>query len=298
MEWIEAWRHEALTAVFTALTGLGSVTFFLVAFTLGFWLVDRRVFLRVSLALMIAGLLNGLLKGVFQAPRPEEALWLVHANGWSLPSGHALIAATVWPWLARETRRPWTLPLAVLLALVVAASRVYLGVHFPRDIVTGLLIGGALSLALWWLADMAPAVWQQLRWIQKAALVAVPVTLLLWVLPVSGDGDDTAAKAGGALIGLALGADWERRNLRFRVARGWRMLGVAVVGLLGIFVLRLGLKAAFGALSFDPIAAAALRYGLIGLFLSAGAPWLFVRLGWCAREAAEPAALQCDAGDE
>ena len=222
MDWVLGWRHEALTPVFEGLTALGDATFFLVAFALGYWLLDRRVFLRVSVVLMATTLLNSLLKGVFQAPRPDESLRLVEASGWSFPSGHAMTAGAIWPWLARESKRLWTWPVAVLLALGIAASRVYLGVHFLHDVIVGLLLGVGLFLGLWWLADMTPAVWSELRWIQKLALVAVPVVLLLWVLPSSGDGDHTAASAGGALIGIALGADWERRRLRFLPPTGWR----------------------------------------------------------------------------
>ena len=286
LEWVIAWRHEALTPVFKGLSALGDSTFFLVAFALGYWLLDRRAFLRVSVVLMVTALLNSLLKGVFQAPRPDESLRLIEASGWSFPSGHAMTAGAIWPWLARESKRGWTWPVAVLLALGVAVSRVYLGVHFPRDIAVGLLLGVGLFVGLWWLADMAPAVWSELRWIQKAALVVVPVTLLLWVLPSSNDGDHVAASAGGALIGIALGADWERRRLKFLPPVGWRKLAAGILGLACIFGLRVALKAGLAATSMAETPSVALRYTLIALFLSALAPWLYVRLGWCQTEQA------------
>ena len=290
VDWVAGWRHEALTPIFEGLTALGDATFFLFAFTLGYWLLDRRVFLRVSLVLMITAVLNSLLKGVFQAPRPDESLRLVEASGWSFPSGHAMIAGAIWPWLARESnarpRRGWVhvgIWLgAMLLALGIALSRVYLGVHHPRDVAVGLLLGVGVFAGLWWLADMTPPVWSQLRWIQKASLVVVPVVLLLWILPSSGDGDDTLAKAGGALIGLVLGADWERRRLRFLPPHGWWRVAVGLVGVAGIFGLRVGLKALFE--GFEPTVGSTIRYVVIALFLSAVAPWLFVRLGWCATE--------------
>lgn len=282
MDWVVGWRHDSLTPIFKGLTALGEPTFFLVAFTLGYWLLDRRVFLRVSVVLMISALLNSVLKGVFQAPRPDDSLRLVEASGWSFPSGHAMIAGTIWPWLAREAGRVWFWPVAVLTALGIAASRVYLGVHYPRDVAAGLALGVATFAGLWWLADMMPPVWSQLRWMQKAALVVVPIALLVWVLPSSGDGDDTAVKAGGALIGLALGADWERRRLRFLPPTRWWKLAAGLVGLGIIFGLRVGLKALFAGL--DPALGGILRYALVALFLTAGAPWLFLRLGWCEEE--------------
>lgn len=284
MDRVLAWRHEALTPIFEVLTSLGEASFFLVAFALGYWLLDRRVFLRVSIVLMITALLNSLLKGVFQTPRPDESLRLVAASGWSFPSGHAMMAGAVWPWLAREARRIWLWPLAVLLALGVAASRVYLGVHHPVDVVLGLLLGAGVFAGLWWLAETTPAAWSELRSVQRAALVVVPVVLLLWVLPSSGDGDHTAATAGGALIGLVLGADWERRRLRFLPPPGWWKLAAGAVGLGGVFGLRAGLKPLLAATGLGDTAAISLRYALIALFLAAVAPWLFVRFGWSSRE--------------
>lgn len=284
MEWITAWRYEALTPVFEGLSFLGEATFFLAIFTLGYWLVDRRVFLRVSVVLMITAVLNSLLKGVFQVPRPDESLRLVVETGWSFPSGHAMIAGTIWPWLARESKRRWTWFVAALLALGIAASRVYLGVHFPLDVIVGLLLGVGLFVGLWWLAEMMPAVWAELPWRHKAALVVVPIVLLVWVLPNSGDGDQTMAKAGGALIGLVLGADLERRRLRFCPPRGWWKLAAATLGLVGIFGLRFGLAEAFHAAGFAVTWADTFRYVMIAFFLSAVAPWIFVRLGWCPTE--------------
>ena len=280
------WRREALTPVFEGLTALGDATFFLIAFALGYWLLDRRVFLRVSVVLMVTVLLNSLLKGVFQAPRPDASLRLVEASGWSFPSGHAMSAGAIWPWLARESRRWWTWPIAIIVALGIASSRVYLGVHYPRDVAVGLLLGIGLCFALWGLADMLPAVWSELRWIQRLALVTVPVVLVLWILPSSGDGDHTAATAGGALLGITLGADWERRSLRFAPPAGWRKFAAGLMGLTAIFGLRHVLKVLIAGTSLGATPAVGLRYFVIALFLSAGAPWLFVRLGWCRRESA------------
>ncbi|MDA8019765.1 MAG: phosphatase PAP2 family protein [Thermoanaerobaculia bacterium] len=279
------WRHDALTPLFRGLTALGDATFFLVVFTLGYWLLDRLVFLRVSVVLMITALFNSLLKGVFQAPRPDISLRLVDAPGWSFPSAHAMIAGAIWPWLAREGKRGWLWPPAVLIVLGIATSRVYLGVHYPHDVAVGVLIGASMFLGLWWLADPAPDVWTELRWLQKVALVVVPVTSLLWVLPSAGDGDESVAAAGGALIGIVLGADWERRHVRFLPPVGWRKLAVGLVGLTVIFALRASLKALFGEIDLDPAFATALRYAAITLFLAALGPWLFVRFGWCGTEA-------------
>jgi len=109
--------------------------------------------------------LYALAKLVVQRPRPHIIPRLMHGAGWySYPSGHSMLAPIifglgiiVWaaPWPSPAVRRA-ALALAALLALGIGFSRVYVGVHYPSDVVGGLLLGTAWSaLALLW--------WERLR---------------------------------------------------------------------------------------------------------------------------------------
>ena len=109
--------------------------------------------------------LYALAKLVVQRPRPHIIPRLMHGAGWySYPSGHSMLAPIifglgiiVWaaPWPSPALRRA-ALALAALLALGIGFSRVYVGVHYPSDVVGGLLLGTAWSaLALLW--------WERLR---------------------------------------------------------------------------------------------------------------------------------------
>jgi len=109
--------------------------------------------------------LYALAKLVVQRPRPHIIPRLMHGAGWySYPSGHSMLAPIifglgiiVWaaPWPSPALRRA-ALGLAALLALGIGFSRVYVGVHYPSDVVGGLLLGTAWSaLALLW--------WERLR---------------------------------------------------------------------------------------------------------------------------------------
>ena len=115
----------------------------------------------VLLAAAGSGALNVVFKTLFMRERPQ--LWprLAEVHGWSFPSGHAMGSATlmlllvIWAWPGR-----WRYPvlcLAVLFALLVGGSRVYLGVHWPSDVVAGWLLAVAwvLGVAVW-----MPRQWQ------------------------------------------------------------------------------------------------------------------------------------------
>jgi undecaprenyl-diphosphatase len=105
--------------------------------------------------------LYGLAKLAVQRPRPHVIPRLMHGAGWySYPSGHSMLAPItfglgiiVWaaPWPSPALRRG-ALALAALLALSIGFSRVYIGVHYPSDVVGGLLLGTAWSALalLWW----------------------------------------------------------------------------------------------------------------------------------------------------
>lgn len=105
--------------------------------------------------------LYALAKLAVQRPRPHVIPRLMHGGGWySYPSGHSMLAPIifglgiiVWaaPWPSPALRRA-ALALAALLALAIGFSRVYIGVHYPSDVVGGLLLGTAWSALamLWW----------------------------------------------------------------------------------------------------------------------------------------------------
>lgn len=110
--------------------------------------------LAFSVALTQAAV--ALVKALVSRPRPPAADALSVASGFSFPSGHAATSAALYVTLAflaaRACRGPAraTIVLAgTLLVLAVGASRVYLGVHYPTDVVAGWLTGGAVALASW-----------------------------------------------------------------------------------------------------------------------------------------------------
>jgi undecaprenyl-diphosphatase len=136
------------------LTSLGGV---LLRNLIALGAITALLFLRlrreaVLLALTVAGawLVEGAIKSLVGRPRPEIVPHLTEAGGASFPSGHAFNSAVVYIAIAlafatlsaRESVRLTVIGTAIVLSLVVAWSRVWLGVHFPSDVLAGWL-GGA-----------------------------------------------------------------------------------------------------------------------------------------------------------
>ncbi|MEA3015472.1 MAG: undecaprenyl-diphosphatase [Sphingomonadales bacterium] len=145
------WLRSAMID-FTALGGPPVLTL-LTVFAVGYLLAVRRAATAVFVAVSVTGgaVLGILLKSLFVRPRPEIVPHLVDVQSASFPSGHALNSAIVYLTLGallartQSSRRvkAYLLGAAILLTLIVGSSRVYLGVHWPSDVVAGWCVGAA-----------------------------------------------------------------------------------------------------------------------------------------------------------
>jgi undecaprenyl-diphosphatase len=102
-------------------------------------------------------LLNGILKEFFARPRPQVVPHLREVMSLSVPSGHALTSAAVFLTLGallmrvaeRRLVKFYIMTVAIMATLLVGATRVYLGVHYPTDVLAGWLIGVSWALFCW-----------------------------------------------------------------------------------------------------------------------------------------------------
>jgi undecaprenyl-diphosphatase len=152
-DWVLAHRAGALTQVMVNASRFGSTpSLIVIAVAVTAWLVwrGRRADAALVLGVTAGGLaLAPLLKLVVERPRPALSEHVVAVNSWSYPSGHSLNSMVVLGLLTvlavRErpgrARRALPAALGAFLIVLVGFSRVYLGVHYPSDVLAGWLIG-------------------------------------------------------------------------------------------------------------------------------------------------------------
>jgi membrane-associated phospholipid phosphatase len=165
VQWARARRSPLLDRLFSAVTATGEPWALALAGVLMAlrWLRGHREADTATLALALGGggLLNEVLKQSFHRPRPALRLRRAHATGYSFPSGHAMttlaLYGTAGILAARHgmlTHQPAAALICVptgLLCLLVGASRVYLEVHYPTDVV------GAWAVGTVWLTTCSVA---------------------------------------------------------------------------------------------------------------------------------------------
>ena len=292
---VQSAASPALTAVMKGITGIVSEYVFFAVILVLFWTVRERKAFRLGM-LIICGLwLNLLMKRLFAMPRPfhlDPALGMIPERGGGFPSGHAQLAvlALVPPavWYARRYRirgggplppaAVWTA--AALLILAVSFSRVYLGVHFPQDIVGGWLFA-ALCLAVFFAVERRPV---PRPFKLRLAFVAAASLVMNALYPQD-------SVPGALLLGFAAGYAVLREKIAFTTAgvpprtAALRLLA----GFTGAFALYLALKALFpGSSSAWYAFFRFTRYAVVGLWVTAGAPFLFSRLLPASPPAASP----------
>ncbi|WP_223291580.1 phosphatase PAP2 family protein [Defluviicoccus vanus] len=143
------------------ITSLGGITVLsLVALAVaGYLLIDRRYASTLLVFVSVGGgmLLNMGLKAGFDRPRPDIVVHAVEVHTLSFPSAHAMLSAVTYLTLGtllaqtRLHRRQsvYVLAIAVLLTLLIGVSRVYLGVHWPTDVLAGWCVGAAWAMGCW-----------------------------------------------------------------------------------------------------------------------------------------------------
>ncbi|PIC77407.1 phosphatase PAP2 family protein [Sporosarcina sp. P19] len=161
IDFVQSAESPGLTSIMKLFTTIGSTTsvVLLAILTLGVLLWKKHRAQAVLFAIVLAGtgILNQVLKFIFKRERPDFNR-LIDIGGYSFPSGHTMMAFSLYTILAyilwRNVKNTGgqvvIIILAAMMIVMIAVSRIYLGVHFPSDIV-----GGVLASSVWLFASIA-----------------------------------------------------------------------------------------------------------------------------------------------
>ncbi|MGD2270470.1 MAG: phosphatase PAP2 family protein [Desulfobacterales bacterium] len=269
----------SLDVPFRILTFMGEEGFFLIFFPLIYWCLDRRFGIKLMILFFLSTYLNAIAKIIAGQPRPFEydprIKQLIEAEGGGLPSNHTQSAVIIWGCLASEFRKKWLWGFAILLMILIPLSRVYLGVHFPSDILGGYILGGLLLILYFWLAPRIEQTIVKMHIVWQLIVIILLSIILMLIYPGC---DKVCNTLVGTLTGLCFGSVLERHYLGFKVnGIWWKRVLRYLSGMLVLLGLWIGLKKLLA--GFDPQGVFRfMRYGFMGLWVGFGAPWMFTKV--------------------
>lgn len=293
--WFESVRTPVLDTVMSLVTRLGEETCFLVAALLVFWCVDKRRGYYLLTVGFVGTLLNQWLKIVCRVPRPwvrDPNFTIVDsareaAAGYSFPSGHTQCAVGYLGGIARFTSRIWLRVVCLILAALVAISRLYLGVHTPADVGVSLLLAAVLVVVLYpllestlWFPNRMYAIIGGMLVLSGAFVVYMeatipPVGSATWLMEAYENWASAVKNAytmAGAVAGVLVVYAFDSKVLQFPTRAPWWGQAVKLLGGLALVVaVKAVLKAPLLALCGGHMAAHALRYFLV--VVTAGGLW-------------------------
>ncbi|MGL4343598.1 MAG: phosphatase PAP2 family protein [Cellulosilyticaceae bacterium] len=270
LQGLEAVRYPFLTAVIEAITFLAESGFVALIIALLYWCIDKKKGLKLGWIVLLSGVVNGALKNIFKMPRPFEVgvvspIRVETATGYSFPSGHTQTATSFWMTLMMMIKSKRIIVLGSLMIILTAFSRLYLGVHWPMDVLGGIITGvGCVMIADRLVDERKGITPQHVLWVSI-------VTMVFMLLPIHPD----LAKTVGAFWGLVIGVYIEQNYVKFNPMQPMAtQIKKVIIGLGGMGVLYLALREILPVgTQMDMI-----RYALLMLWMSVGAPYWFNKL--------------------
>ena len=290
---LEGIRNPFLDFFFATITHLGEEIFFLGLAIFFFWCVNKREGYYILTVGLMGTVVNQLLKIIYKIPRPwvkDPAFTVVEsaveeATGYSFPSGHTQNVTGTFGAICVWSKRLLVRALSVSLIVLVALSRMYLGVHTPLDVIVSLFIGFILVAALYPVFKTEERFNKFMPYVVGSGMV-ITVAFAIYCATLSPEGLDpknyesalkNAATLTGCVVGLAIVYPLDRFVIKFNTSGRWYSQFIKLALGLGIvFLAKEGLRAPLeslvGLFTDSPVyIARSIRYLLIVLI--AGAVW-------------------------
>lgn len=270
---VQGFNSPLLDQVFIFITRMGESWFYVPLLAIIYWCVHRQYAIRIGLAFLASSFINSGLKAIIGRQRPIgtegiRSLYTHTAGGTSFPSGHTQNATVFWRTVACCFRYFPVRALGLIIVVSIGISRLYLGVHWPSDVLGGLTFGLLVAEGF---------AWAERRLTTKQKNILLTITgVVIHVACIQLPSYQRLTIA-GLFMGAVLGTLWERRFVLFQSNTEVFLQAIKVIlGMTGVLLLDYGTRNLFppGAPFYEY-----LRNLLIGFWVMGGAPWVFVRFG-------------------
>lgn len=243
LKFLEGIRNDFLNTLFEFITVFGEETL-LVFLIVTLWFAFDKKFAQKLLFITMASMsVNGVIKNIAQVPRPFASGEVTcvrpeTATGYSFPSGHTQNFTTWTSLTAMQLKKKWFTALVTILILLVAFSRVYLGAHYPSDVVVSVVIGTAFG-------TIGSIVYDKTENKQK---LYIGMTLILTPFAVLFMFDaeplfEDFYKFYGMVAGIGVAVSFEEKHapIGYDVSK-WKKVLRIVIGIAVAFVVKEGVK--------------------------------------------------------
>lgn len=213
LEFFQNLRNPFLDGLFYAFTMLADKWSFLLLFCIIYWCIDKKLGYLIGVTLLSTTAVNSLIKEFFKVPRPFEMMDIPvigkeTAGGYSFPSGHSQSSASFFTMLSLKTSKKM-IGFGILMTILIATSRLYLGVHWPKDVIYGIAIGMMVAGVLFVAEKFSNEI--------IAGIFALVLILVLFISPFEINQD--FANSLWALIGATAGKMFETLFVGFGPSR-------------------------------------------------------------------------------
>ena len=237
---IQSIANPFLDGLFQFITMFGEEAILIPLIAVIYWAFNKKMGEYIAYASLTSVLVNGAIKDIFKAKRPIgepgiRSLKVETATGYSFPSGHTQGTASFWGAIAIYLKKNYMYGISGLIIVLVAISRLYLGVHYPKDVLFGAIFGIITSFITYKLFNKVN---------NKIALYFITFIIFIPALLYAHSAD--FIKGMGTFLGFALGIYVEKKYVNFSVeGKSINKILRVVIGLAILILLKVGLKAVF-----------------------------------------------------
>lgn len=243
LQFLESLRTDFWVKLFEGITMLGEETILILLIAVLYFAYDKRLALRIGYITITSMCVNNTVKNLVKRPRPFAAGEVTPARahtatGYSFPSGHTQTISTWSTAFAMYFKKRWVRVLAAVGIVAVAFSRLFLGVHYPSDVIGGAVLGVSIAIGLSIVYDRTKDV-HRLYMITGLLFFPLAIAFLIKADPHYED----YFKLYGMLVGLFFATELEEKyaSLTYDVV-WWKKVLRVVIGIAMVLVIKESVK--------------------------------------------------------